>query len=320
MIIRSTAYKLLQMFFFICFITQAAEGSDAKKQVRTSKPINGLTWTMKMARDFTTADALDINARLENSSDRQFTFETEGKSSKPLLWLKARGENERITPLVPKEDYWYSKGKYKPKPGEAAEDISIDIREFYGRLPAGIYQFQIIYPKTAYQLIDYPKYSPADIKSAPVLFIIRDTSLAEAQASIPVNQDIRLVMDKVSTAEKRWMKSGRLENHGKHSISLSAYTGERKGGVLSITYQVEKWTPNVNWTAASSGLWCGTGLGSYELTPGEKVPVHLNLQAYRDGIYRFAVTYSVKKGASTYSRKTYSKALAVDALANGYKE
>ena len=97
--------------------------------------INGLTWTVRLAKEFTVFDTVEAFCGLYNSSDRQFTFDTgspDPKRTYPQLALTRKGGQRVVAELAPKKGFWHQYGNYKPKPDEVAHSFYVDIRLYFG--------------------------------------------------------------------------------------------------------------------------------------------------------------------------------------------
>lgn len=286
-------------------------------QEQKGSVVNGLTWTIKMANEFTTLDAMEISCSLDNTSNELFTFERDPKPGKPTLILTPKGKDPITAALEQIKGSWNESGNYQPKPGEVAHGFTVDIRLLFGFLPEGEYSLQVVYPKDAYSLKDYPPYKSQDIPSPRRPFVVYTTSLADAQESLPKDVGVTLKSDKPIVVDKRSrvVETGVLENNTDAPISFSAYTWEQKEDrPLSAIVTWEKWNTRFQWTLLGPPGWCGTGLGIFTLQPKQSVCVHLN-GGLQDGIYRFAIDYW--SADDPKNRKTvYSNAIQISNFAD----
>lgn len=281
--------------------------------------INGLAWTTTMAQDFTTHDALEFNARLNNASDQQFIFETGPKLGQPILVLTPEGKDP-ITVVLDhqREGFSNQSGNYKPKPGEVAHGFAVDLRLFFGALPAGNYTVEVVYPADKYEVKEFPGYKARAIHSPVIDFVIRETSLKEAQASMQSHIGPSIQTDKPVVVDEKWqvVKTGTLTNHTDQTMTFSAYTwGHQPGKPLSTTGTWEKWSPKHGWVSAGPIGWCGTGLGAYALEPGKAVTLAIDA-GKPDGIYRYAIECRIE--GENDLQTAYSNAILIDNTARIY--
>jgi hypothetical protein len=175
--------------------TSGAMGDSANPLLPTEQKgqqVNGLTWTVRLAKEFTVFDTVEAFCGLYNSSERQFTFDTgspDAKRTYPQLVLTRKGGQRVVAELVPKKGFWHQYGNYNPNPDEVAHSFYVDIRLYFGVLQPGEYELQAVYPAAAYKLKDFPGFEARDITSPLMSFRVSDTSLAAAAQGQAMQQE-----------------------------------------------------------------------------------------------------------------------------------
>ena len=315
----------------IGLLAQPALGNDraAEKPLptipspETGQTVNGLAWTLSLARDFTTLDALVIDAQLLNASKKQLIFDTGPKMGKPKLILTPKGKDPIVAVMDGREGVRNPAGNYKPKPGEKAQGFKIDLRLFFGKLPAGEYAIQTIYSKDGYVIKGDAPYKPSDIASPVMHFTIRDTTLKAAQASMPKPGDLVFQTDEPVAIDPdaqrvvKLVRTATLTNKGDKPIVFPAYLWDQpKGQPLSVTATWQRWNPEQGWFQDEVLGFCGTGLGRYTLKPNASVQIMIN-GALSDGVHRYTLHYSADPEFKQW-QTVHSNAIQTELFADTY--
>ncbi|MBX2850880.1 MAG: hypothetical protein KTR15_03940 [Phycisphaeraceae bacterium] len=324
-----TAFFVLLPLFLVCPTWVAAqEQSDEIRPVdaqeATGETQNGCAWTLTMARDFTTYDAVKLTGQLMNTSDQQFVFDTgEPYEGNPKIILTPKGED----PIAIELDHrtpgiGAGSGNYKPKPGEIVRGLKVDLRLLFGRLNPGAYTLQIVYPKDHYQIAQLPGYVPADISSPTIDFVVRETKLEDAKKAMPkpgplvftLNEREKPLDDNSAVTV---LRAATLHNTGNKPIQIYAYIHDAKiNHALPWTERWEQYHPEQGWYEGQVFGYCGTGLGLVTLKPNESVQIAIN-SFPSDGIYRYKIRYTADAELKQWQH-AYSDLVVIDYFAQQY--
>lgn len=286
--------------------------------------VNDLVWTIKMARLFTTVDPIRVEARLNNSWARELEFEGDPYPPKmPTLILTPQGKPPIAVKLDHRVKNFQFRGIGSWPSGKLALGRSVelfiidDIRSLFGALPSGGYLLQVVYYKSDYSLKNYPDFKPRALLSPGISFVVRHTSLKDAEDANIKNSEVVLINlradAKEASTDTPVGRTWTITNNSDFPIRFAGYgpTKEDKGEPISVLEDLEYWTPFFNWRREAGGV-CGTGLITHTLQPKESVKADFSPGfAYYSAprIYRYALHYRTSEHSIKRFRTTYSQAI-----------
>ena len=286
---------------------------------------DAIDWKITMARAFTNFDSIEVASQISNGSQAQFTFHSEPATNVMRFELTPRGK-QPITRDVnisqsPGDLIRNPSGSYQPQPGETVGSFQIDLRKLFGRLAAGEYKLLLRYPKTSFEVRDAATKIDNDLVSPEIGFSVVKTTPADARKDGPTMPMVSLSIDKKPGPQG--MTIGSLSNNSNEPISFAAYMSSFAAGEpqfkppLSTLMTSDRWHPQSGWRNFALGF-CGTGLGTYILKPGDSVQVYITgYSPYGDGIYRYRLPYTV--GDEKTSQAALSPPVVVDNLPSAVK-
>lgn len=277
----------------------------------SAAPAASVVWEVTLApgAEISSADAILLDARLVNRTGGTITFH---QDARPVLVL-AKGKGMRVEKALPQATGIHETGNFMPLDGEVAHGFHLDLRRVFGRLPAGAYSLQVVYPAAAYRVEGAGKWPRRDLASAKIAFRVTATSLADAEAANPADSELAMVLDPPSTIDGKWKRYEQavLRNVGRRPVTFRAYVRGDPAEPLLATLEWERWSPTAGWVSPGSLGWCGTGLGEFTLAAGASERLHVSPPS-ADGIYRFVLRVDVAAGGS---RTVPLQAFVVDNLA-----
>jgi hypothetical protein len=166
-------------------------------------------------------------------------------------------------------------------PNAYALYVGCDLRRAFGPMPPGKYTVQIVHAASGYRT-DVPGFQPKEIVAKPFRLTVVKTTLQEAQKKNDGTKGLEL---RVETVKDR--KVAVLTNRRNRPVTFQVYGPDRKQVPAQSLLMAEQWN-GTKWQVAVLGF-CGTGLQSFVLKPGESRELHLPHYT-REGIVRLRMS------------------------------
>jgi hypothetical protein len=144
---------------------------------------HNLRWRLTLQENVCNIDSIWVESQLMNVSDRAITFDLKENGEKPLLVLIPHGKESIIRPLVKRPGLEYE--IYNRKPSTAggtsvAHAFRADLRDYFGQLDPGWYQFCVVWPAKGYDISDLPQFTTVDLISPMLSFQVTTTTVADS--------------------------------------------------------------------------------------------------------------------------------------------
>src|SRR5262245_24650090 len=282
------------------------------------EPAPGIHWTLNIVHDVTTADSLWVESWISNHSDRPFRFDPlEGRV--PQLVLTPKGKPAVAKPMTSQPALQTLIVRRQVAPQKEFHFFRVDLRGYFGPLPAGKYEFQVLYPKEAFAIDGLPGHKAVDLKSPVMAFEVVTASLKDGVKSYDGNKGA-IVREKPPAAEAGDGSAvAMLTNEYKEVMVIPLADGQDPAGKAPLQVRQSfwcRWHPGHGWVIGGTEKEDPKAEKApvFRLPPGKSVKVVLpdgNLAG--DGIYCYMFFVRID-GAGGNSRlaQVYSDPFQVD--------
>lgn len=279
----------------------------------------GLGWGVRMAEEVTSFDSVWVESVLENWADTPVLFHPDTKVG-PSVVLTPKGKPAQARSILGKPGPQWLAYQRKSLPNESLHSFRIDLRAFFGKLPAGTYQVQFVFPAEGYRL-QGPGFKTQELKSPVRTLRVSTTSLEDASAHAKAARDVVAIKRDGKPADEKDAPRATLSNGFYFGVLIpvvppSGESPEKSKPPFRLRLDYQRWHPRHGWyfprrlpeDGKGSGLWL------HALHRGKSVPVLLpDADLDGDGLYRYAFkAYDMETRGAGFIGYGYSEPFVVD--------
>jgi len=265
-------------------------------------------------------DSVWVESALENWSGKPLTFHPDAKEG-PAVVLTPRGQAPRTRPVLGHSGLQRLVYDRQARTEGRFHAFRIDLRAYFGELPPGIYDVQLVFPAAAYQLHGIPGFKRQDLRSPRRTFRVSPTALEDARAQTPPNS-IAILRDPPPASGKPQPlpRATLTAKFGEVLVPvinpLQEEWDKAKETPLRLRLGYERWHPRFGWYVPHPlpEIRAGMGLWFHRVPRGKSVSVLLpDPELDGDGIYRYVLgLYDTNSGYVALRDAAYSAPFVVD--------
>jgi len=271
----------------------------------------GLLLHMGLRAAVATQDSVWIEVMLTHRFDHPIGFHIEPDAA-PLLVLTAKGKKPQVRPLTSQPALQRLRYDTRSQDGRLYE-FRADLRGYFGKLEAGTYDIEVVFPAKGYRIEGRPGFQRVDAKVKATFLVSAGDLGAASRAILPEH---RMIVRNPPAADGP--PTGTLTNGFKKPILVRvppSPDGSAQKAPLRLNMVWQRWDPLHDWRFPVNELpEDRTHWPVYRLAPGQSVSVVLpEWELEGDGIYRFGVAvYDAEKEGTPFLTRVGTDAFVIN--------
>lgn len=292
----------------LLFLATSATVEAGDKEAAT---VNNLRWRIEVEPCVAEREAIKASVRLQSPAtprQRNWLFIRTGGAAPYLVLVDERGKERRhaFDVIAGEEKQLHRLPPHAP----AVSFFHPNLLQVFGNLSPGAYRLRAVLPKVAYEIQGMEGYQSADIASAEVTFTVERATIEAARKANAPTDDVVLQFERRAGD----VTHGSITNNTTSAISITAYVEARDPATLRDVPLTMPVLPEVfrgprGWMRKGATGWCGVGLGTVIIAPGQSQLLQLSSWPGA-GILRYRVRYQVLGKPEAPER--YAVSAAVD--------